>query len=127
MKLCEHLAPLYQNEMRHHNRPLFVSTPHYVDPAASAKIYVNMENKLQSYKADGIQSGIITDYHFPAERYYVCVACRQYLSGPVEDDQREKFAHSQFDLPNDKIIATKDNIYIEDGFFAKFIVPVEKN
>ena len=126
MKLCEHLAPLYQNEIRCHNRPLFVSTPSFVDPSASAAMYVHMEKRLQEYTGDGIRCESFNDYHFPAERYYVCEACRQCLSGPAEDGQRDAFSLSQFDLPHEKVIATRDNIDIEDGVYGKFMVPTVK-
>lgn len=126
MKLCEHLTPLYQNEMRHGNRPLFVSTPKYVDESATANIYVHMQNKLLQYEGNSVRSGTITDYHFPSERYYYCPICNHYLSGPLEDNQTNSFEHSKFDTPNDKIVATMENINIEDGFYAKFIVPVER-
>ena len=129
MKLCEHLAPLYGNEMQHGNRPLFVSTPDlaqkYPHPPL-AEIYVNMQNKLLDYELEGIQCGIRNDCHYPSERYFYCAKCRHYISGPVENDQKSRYEHSKFSIPNDKIVATKDNIYIEDGFFGMFVVPVER-
>ena len=129
MKLCEHLVPLYQNEMQRGNRPLFVSTPEltqkYPHPPA-ANIYVNMQNKLFDYELEGIQSGERNDCHYPPERYFYCERCRQYISGPVENDQKSRYEPSKFNLPNDKIIATKENIYIEDGFDGMFIVPIER-
>ena len=123
MKLCDHIAGIYRNEIEHGNEPLFVSTPSYVQKAATAKVYIIMKNKLQYYDIEGIDEKYETDYHFPSERYYCCTSCMQIISGPVEEEQMEWFRYSKLDKVNEKVVATKDNIYIEDGFYGMSLVP----
>lgn len=122
MKLCEHIAGIYRNEIEHGNEPVFVSTPSYVGNGLT-EIYVIMKNKLQHYDIEGVEECFYRDYHFPSERYYRCAACEQCISGPTEEGQREWFRYSKFDKVSEKVVATKDNIYIEDGFYGMSLVP----
>ncbi len=126
MKLCEHIALLYRNEINRGNEPLYISTPSCVDKSATANIYVIMKNKLQDYQIDGIEEHFYLDYHFPRERYYGCSLCNHYISGPMEENQTNWFKYSHFDTPNSKIIATKNNIYIEDGVYGKSMIPLKE-
>ena len=123
MNLCKHILPVYRNEIKHGNRPLYVSTPKYVDTSATAEIYVTMKNKLQSYDLSELQEYRYTDYHFPRERYYGCPICKHYISGPLDENQNNWFKHSDFDIPNMHVTANDDNIYIDDGVYGKNIVP----
>lgn len=123
MKLCDHILSIYRNEIEHGNQPLYISTPKYVDKNATAEIYVIMKHKLQNYSLDGIQEYRYTDYRFPQERYFGCPVCGHYISGPLDEKQLCWFDHSDSDLPNDKVIATSENIYIEDGVYGKQMVP----
>lgn len=122
MKLCDHIAGIYRNEIEHGNEPVFVSTPSYVGNGL-ANIYVHMKNKLQNYDIEGIEERFYKDYHFPLERYFCCTSCMQVISGPVEEGQMEWFRYSKFDKVNEKVVATKDNIYIKDGFYGMSLVP----
>ena len=123
MHLCKHILSVYRNEIKQGNRPLYVSTPKYVDKSATAEIYVIMKNKLQSYDLNGLQEYRYTDYHFPRERYYGCPICKHYISGPLDENQSNWFKHSNFDIPNINVKANDDNIYIDDGVYGKNIVP----
>ena len=73
MKLCDHIAGIYRNEIEHGNEPVFVCTPSYVG---------NGFVKIMGW-----------------------------------------FRYSKLDKVNEKVIATNDNIYIEDGFFGMSLVP----
>lgn len=123
MKLCKHIQKLYRNEIEHGNQPLYVSTPKYVDKNATAEIYVIMKYKLRNYNLDGIKEYRYTDYRFPHERYFGCSDCGHYISGPLNEDQSCWFKHSESDYPNDKVKATGENIYIEDGVYGKQMIP----
>ena len=126
MKLCEHIALLYRNEIEHGNEPLYVSTPSFVDESATANLFVIMKNRLQDYKIDGIEEHFYLDYHFPRERYYGCILCGHYLSGPFEENQTDWFKYSRFDITNSKIRATRNNIYREEGIYGKSMVPIKE-
>ena len=126
MKLCEHIARIYQNEIKHGNRPICVSTPKYADPHATAEMYVIMKKKLQNYRQDGIAEGYYTDYRFPKERYFSCAACGHYISGPADEHQTEWFEDITAISPNEKVIATGENIYLETGTCGKQMIPYLK-
>lgn len=126
MKLCEHIAQIYRNEIEHGNEPLFVYTPNYVQKNAIAKMYVIMKNKLQNYCIEGVEEEFVIDYHFPFERYYYCTECMQGISGPVEENQKIWYKYSRFDKTSEKVVATRDNVYIEDGFYGMDLVPTKK-
>lgn len=123
MKLCDHILSIYRNEIEHGNQPLYISTPKYVDKNATAEIYVIMKHKLQDYNLDGIQEYRYTDYRFPQERYFGCPVCGHYISGPLDEKQLCWFDHSDSEHPNDKVIATNENIYIANGVYGKQMVP----
>ena len=128
MKLCEHILPIYRNEIRHGNQPLYVSTPKFVDKFATAELYVVMNNKLQNYDLHGLQEYRYTDYHFPKEHYWGCPICGHYISGPLNENQSSWFEHSKLDIPNIGVRANDDNIYVEDGVYGMQMVPViDKN
>ena len=120
MKLCDHILSIYRNEIEHGNQPLYISTPKYVDKNATAEIYVIMKHKLQNYSLDGIQEYGYTDYRFPQERYFGCPVCGHYISGPLDEKQLCWVDHSDSEHPNDKVIATNENIY---GVYGKQMVP----
>ncbi len=124
MKLCDHILSIYRNEIENGNQPLYISTPKYVDKNATAEIYVILKHKLQNYSLDGIQEYRYTDYRFPQERYFGCSACGHYISGPLDEKQLCWFKYSDLDYPNDKVKATNENIYIEDGVYGKQMIPV---
>ena len=124
MKLCKHILSIYRSEIESGNRPLYVSTPKYVDKNATAELYVIMKNKLQNYNMDGIEEYNYIDYHFPKERFFGCVACGHYISGPLEEHPTDWFDNYDSSLQNDKVKATGDNIDIEDGVYGKQMIPV---
>ncbi|MBR6709829.1 MAG: hypothetical protein IKL84_09175 [Clostridia bacterium] len=127
MKLCEHIAEIYRNEIKHGNRPIYVSTPQYVDRHASAKLYVIMKKRLQDYHASGIEERHYTDYHFPRERFFCCTACGHCISGPLDENQSDWFEDTAAKQPHDKVHATDSNIYsniyIEEGVYGKHMIP----
>ena len=126
MKLCEHIAPIYQNEIALGNEPVLVSTPGFVDKGASAHIYVHMKNPIAHYDAPFIEYTTTTTPYFPHERMCFCSKCKHYLSGPFVAEQKEKFVRQKHHKICQEIIADRDNIYIQDGFYGKGLIPVDK-
>lgn len=123
MKLCEHIVSIYCCEIKHGNQPLYVSTPKYVDNYATASIYVVMKNRLQTYNLDGIEEYRYMDYHFPKERYFGCKKCGHYISGPMDEKQPNWYKSPDSNLVNEHVIATADNVFIEEGVYGKQMVP----
>ncbi len=126
MKLCEHITMIYQNEIAFGNEPVFVSTPSFVDKYASAKMYVFMKKPLQAYKGDTIVEKTWIDCYSPKERYYVCEKCMHCVSGPLEENQKDKYVRDNDKKPCKEVIADKENVYIQDGFYGKFLIPIDK-
>ena len=52
MKLCEHIAGIYRNEIEHGNEPVFVSTPSYV---VNGFVNIMEMNDLTYKKASAVQ------------------------------------------------------------------------
>ncbi len=123
LSLCEHILPIYQNELKSGNRPLFVSTPCYVDKHASAEIVIYMRQKMKEYSRDGLQKCEDSDHHFPRGCGYKCTACKQSLLGPLETDQQSWYAYDRWHEPNADILATEDGILIKAGARGQFMVP----
>ena len=122
MKLCDHIAGIYRNEIEHGNEPVFVSTPSYVGNGL-ANIYVHMKNKLHNYDIEGIEVVYLNDTHYPLERSYRCSACNQYICGPQKEGQRGWYEYSRFNKVNENVVATRENIYIEESARGSFMVP----
>ena len=124
MNLCEHIAGIYRNEIEHGNEPVFVSTPRPNNKwSTAADIYVLMKNKLQNYDIEGIEELFGNDTHYPLERCYRCTVCNQYIGGPQKEGQRGWYEHSKYNKVNENVVATRENIYIEDSAHGSFMVP----
>ena len=124
MKLCEHIAQIYRNEIEHGNEPVFVCTPNYDNSSETlANINILMKNKLQDYDIEGIEVVYLNDTHYPLEQSYRCIACNQYIGGPQKEGQRGWYEYSRFNKVNEKVVATRENVYIEDSGCGQLMVP----
>lgn len=124
MKLCEHIAGIYRNEIEHGNEPVFVCTPNYNNSSETkSNMTVIMKNKLLDYDIEGIEVVYLNDTHYPLERSYHCTACNQYIVGPQKEGQRGWYEYSRYNKVNEKVVATRENVCTEDIGCGQLMVP----
>ena len=127
MKLCEHIVPIYQNEIKKGNEPLLVIVPSPDDMYASIRLGVLFKKPLGKYLFPLIEETTRFSVHFPNERYFLCQVCKCMISGPIEENQKQgRYERSTFDSPRKEVVAAKDNVYVDDGFYEKFVIPIDK-
>ena len=127
MKLCDHIVPIYQNEIQKGNAPELVVVPSPKDSCASAKLAVLFANPLGVYpEQKELEEKTFVSPHSPHERYYQCNVCGCMISGPIREGQNCKYKRRSDQAVQKEVVATKDNVYVEDGFYEKFVVPVDK-
>ena len=108
MKLCKHLEPIYQNEIRKGNSIVYVWRQ-------NKYFCVALKNMMEDYSSFlDVKFRIETDTHYPLAQEYSCPQCFCYICGPCEKDQYGWYKRDSFTQFCEKAVATLDTIEIED-------------
>jgi hypothetical protein len=119
MQLCEHIQKIYIQELKRGNEILIVST--FKD--VPAKIAVFMKNVLDDYTDSLSMLSTFNDTHYPADKQYFCKECGCYISGPLDKNQKGNYNPSPYAKPLLKVIATNENVFVEDGYIDSGMIP----
>ena len=108
MKLCKHLEPIYQNEIRKENSIVYLGKwNHY--------LIVYLKNKMENYSMlPDVIFAEEKDYHFPFSEQYVCKECHCAIWGLFEENQKDRYQRDSFTQFCEKAVATLDTVEIED-------------
>lgn len=127
MELCSHIVEIYKHEIIRGNEVVFVSAPDPDDKYSHAKLVIMFSKPLDNYSIPNVNEESFIDTHYPQERYYICSKCAHVISGPIEANQVDKYVRDlKFNKPKKEIIAYRDNVYVEDNFYGKFLIPIDK-
>ncbi|MBE6552930.1 MAG: hypothetical protein E7666_01150 [Ruminococcaceae bacterium] len=126
MKLCDHVVLAYQEEIKAGNEPVFIVAPSPEDKYAHIKLCVIFKKPLQMHKLPNIEEVIWRDTWSPCTRGYMCRNCECMVDAPIDPPRLGLYERDPHAIPNKEIVAAKDNVYVEDGFYGKFLVPIDK-
>ena len=119
MKLCKHLEPIYQSEIKRGNSIVYLSR-------WGEYFIVYLKNKMSDYSLPNVKFSIEKDHHFPYAQDYICVQCHCSVSGPLETNQKDQYRRDNFTLFTENAVATPDTIEIKDELWEtlnRTIVP----
>lgn len=109
MKLCEHLEPIYQNEIANGNKILSIGISYdtglrlcifFKDPIISKHIPPDLE----------VRDVILHSY--PTEHVVECKSCRMMLSFPFPKDQQGNYNPSPFAVEDPNVLASKETVVV---------------
>ncbi len=125
LTLCSAIQAIYQNELKYGNRISVVSNfTHKKD--ATATLVVHMVKPLGHYVTDGgpVEEKVHPGTHVYAERYFFCRDCGCMVAGPLSSQQRDYYHNENHLIPDERVIATRDNVYWRDEYWEAYQVPV---
>lgn len=111
MRLCEHLMPIYQEELKMGNEVLAVGLN--FDTGLKMSIFFKKIPMLRNI-SKSIEEGYTNLPHYPKEHWFACNACKMLLSFPMNNDQPDTYAPVPWAKPNDKVVVTKETVYADD-------------
>lgn len=111
MKLCEHIIPIYQSEMKNGNRIEYLSR-------WGKNLIVYFHNKMNDYRyIPNITFGEERDCHFPFSQSYYCPCCNCALFGPLENNQKVWYTPARFTPYSEDAIVTPKSVEIPDALW----------
>ena len=125
LKLCPAIQKIYQNELKYGNRISVVSN--YINRKEfPADLVVCLVKPIGDYDTDGTTA---EPWDFPAvhvygTRGYLCRECKCLLVGPCSTQQQDFFHNENHLVPDERVIATRDNVYWMDEDWEERQVPV---
>lgn len=131
LTLCPAIQAIYQNELKYGNRISVVSNfSHKKDATATLVVY--MVKPLGQYdtkkrwirRTHTIEEKEYTGTHVCAERYFFCRDCGCVVSGPLSSQQGAFYTNENHLIPDERVIATRDNVYWRDEDWGAYLVPV---
>lgn len=128
MQLCEHLAPLYQKEIQKGNEVLAVGLNYRSGKKNKMAVFfkkIPQFKKISAFAKAGkmIEEGFIKLHTYPDEHFFACRRCKMILSFPMRSDQPQGYAPAPWAEPNEKVVATTENIYADDQISETGIRP----
>ena len=120
MKLCKHLEPIYQREIKRNNHLVYLSR-------WGKYLIVHFKNKLDNYTfLPDVKFQIEKDHHFPFSEQYLCTKCHGSIWGPLEQDQKVRYRRDNFTVFTEKAVANLETIEVQDELWESLnrdIVP----
>lgn len=128
--LCEHLAPLYQAEMRFGNEPMWVIR---CQPPRAPLTVVFRNHMGEIPPLTGIEVSECNDYQVSPERHYRCVTCGHTLICPADPFPQAWYWQEDTVKTDPRVVATMDSVQMEvdipDGWYMptdRFCEPIDR-
>ena len=131
LKLCPAIQEIYQNELKYGNRISVVSN-FTRKRDATATLVVYMVKPLGQYNTNKrclTRTHTVEEKEYPgthvcAERYFFCHDCGCIVSGPLSSQQGAFYTNENHLVPDERVIATRDNVYWMAEDWEEHQVPV---
>ena len=131
LKLCPAIQAIYQNELKYGNRISVVSNfTHKKDAASTLAVFLvkplgnyDTGKNLQD-REHIVEEKVYPGTHVYAERSFLCCDCGCVIAGPLSSQQRDFYRNENHLVPDERVIATRDNVYWMDEDWEEYRVPV---
>ena len=116
MKLCEHIQPIYEEEMRNGNDISSVTTPKNTCCYLCVHMNKNLSNR---YDFSDIIPNIDRTPTYPVTIEYFCSKCGCRIDSPLDN----KSSYSATGQIDPMVLATPKNVYVKDNHFDQGMKP----
>lgn len=123
MQLCEHLSEVYRNELSLGNEVLSIG----VGYSTGNLICVFFKRPIQSSELEEdliAKESILHSY--PDEFIVKCKKCMMLLSFPLEENQPDNYAPSEWAKPDPRVICTAQTVFFPEDYHETGILPTMK-
>lgn len=127
IKLCEHIQPIYELEIKKGNTISMVSNLKK-SKDYKATFCVFMKKVLDDdYNITHVEKSTFVDCYNPSRKSYRCKECGCMITGPIQNHQKERYEVDPFEKEDSRIIATPQNVYwMDDERYTTGKLPVWK-
>lgn len=123
MQLCEHLSEVYRNELSLGNEVLAVGTGY----STGYHIAVFFKRPIQSMSIpEGLETDTSVLHWYPREYTVTCKKCMMLLSFPLEENQPDNYAPSEWAKPDPRVICTAQTVFFPEDYHETGILPTIK-
>ncbi|MBQ7936663.1 MAG: hypothetical protein IJ333_10025 [Clostridia bacterium] len=123
MELCEHLREIYQKEIENGNTVVAVGAKY--DTGWQLVVFF-AEPHAKIKNAGDLEISQFAVPWYPAQESIICRQCKMELSFPIEKDQQDTYDPGPDAMPDNRAIATRQTLWVDDSVSSSGIVPIFK-
>ena len=123
MELCEHLREIYQKEIENGNTVVAVGAKY--DTGWQLVVFF-AEPHAKIKNAGDLEISQFAVPWYPAQESIICRQCKMELSFPIEKDQQDTYDPGSDAMPDNRVIATRQTLWVDDRVSGVEIVPIFK-